>query len=124
MEGNLESELLDFTPENVFNGSSFTRVKNEVKNEAEESSWNQTSHAEYMINLPCVNPYSKEGLTEGNLGPCDVVYDNQAEPNSNVAGGYIIFPTQAEYSTTEPHPQHVHHSPFSACPSSYSISES
>ena len=117
MEGNLESEILDFVPANVFNESSFTRVKNEVKKEAEGSSWNQTSHAEYMINLPCVDPYSKEGLTVGNCGPCDAVYDNLAQPNTNVAGG------SPEYST-EPQYQYVQYSPFSDSQSSHSFSES
>jgi len=137
--GNLDSGKLEVAPKNVYNGGGYvTTVKNEVKNEAGDSTWKQmTSQAGLMSARPRVDPYSKVVLNEGNLGLCGVGYNNQAQQNNlnyppeqqqmNINPGYNIAPTQQEYnipvSTPDTHYQYIQHSPYSDSQSPYSISQ-
>merc|ERR1711874_372445 len=126
--GTLDSGRLEIAPKNVYNGGSFSTVKNEVKNEAMDSTWKQmTSQAGHLANRPRVDPYSKVVMNDGGLGlSCNGVigYDNQQQLNI-LNDGYTISPQKQEYnipvSTTDY--QYVQHSPYSDSQSPYNISQ-
>jgi len=127
--GTLDSGRLEIAPKNVYNGGSFSTVKNEVKNEAMDSTWKQmTSQAGHLANRPRVDPYSKVVMNDGGLGlSCNGVigYDNQQQQLNILNDGYNISPQKQEYnipvSTTDY--QYVQHSPYSDSQSPYNISQ-
>ena len=127
--GTLDSGRQVVAPKNVYNGGGYvTAVKDEVKNEALESTWKQmTSQAGHMSNRSRVDPYSQVVLNEGNLGLCG--YNNQSQQNdlSNLNGVYNIPQQQQAYnipvSTPDPHYQYSQNSPYSDTQSPYNISQ-
>jgi len=132
MVGTLDSGRLEIAPKNVYNGGSFSTVKNEVKNESMDSTWKQmTSQAGHLPNRPRVDPYSKVVLNDGNLLglSCngEVGYDPQQQPLNIMNDGYNISTHKQEYnipsSTAEPQYQYVQHSPYSDSQSPYNISQ-
>merc|ERR1712033_851 len=127
--GTLDSGRLEIAPKNVYNGGSFSTVKNEVKNEAMDSTWKQmTSQAGPLASRPRVDPYSKVVLNDGSLGlSCNGVmgYDNQQQQLNIMNDGYNISPQKQEYNipASTPDYQYVQHSPYSDSQSPYNISQ-
>lgn len=127
--GTFDSGRLEIAPKNVYNGGSFSTVKNEVKNEAMDSTWKQmTSQAGPLASRPRVDPYSKVVLNDGSLGlSCNGVmgYDNQQQQLNIMNDGYNISPQKQEYNipASTPDYQYVQHSPYSDSQSPYNISQ-
>ena len=127
--GTFDSGRLEIAPKNVYNGGSFSTVKNEVKNEAIDSTWKQmTSQAGPLASRPRVDPYSKVVLNDGSLGlSCNGVmgYDNQQQQLNIMNDGYNISPQKQEYNipASTPDYQYVQHSPYSDSQSPYNISQ-
>merc|ERR1712102_68777 len=100
--GTFDSGRLEIAPKNVYNGGSFSTVKNEVENEAMDSTWKQmTSQAGPLASRPRVDPYSKVVLNDGSLGlSCNGVmgYDNQQQQLNIMNDGYNISPQKHEYN--------------------------